>query len=128
MSYLSSQPLHPDVSVQQWELFAFNAGVSMCGLLTVSSGKSSPQILWGFFLLFFLSSLIAMACSDSRAISYCLWKRLQAVSCYGEEICPLLGTKDECSFNSSTEEQNESKRLNVLGEGRNGEQAEAKHY
>lgn len=43
-------------------------------------------------------------------------------------ICPLLGTTDEFSFNSRTEEQNESKRLNVLGEGGNGEQNEAKHY
>lgn len=32
-------------------------------------------------------------------------------------ICPLLGTKDEYSFISSTEEQNESKRLNVLEKG-----------
>lgn len=40
-------------------------------------------------------------------------------------ICPLLGTKDEYSFISSTEEQNESKRLNVLGEGGNGEQSES---
>lgn len=48
------------------EFFPSSAGVSMCGLLTASSGRSSPQILWGFFWMF-LSSLIVVACSDSRA-------------------------------------------------------------
>lgn len=43
-------------------------------------------------------------------------------------ICLLLGIKDEYSFNSSTEEQNENKRLNVLEEGGSGEQNETKHY
>lgn len=74
MSYLGSQPLHPDVSVQQRELFPFSAGASMCSLLTASSGRVSPQILWGFCGMF-LSSLIATPCSC------CLWKRLQAVFC-----------------------------------------------
>lgn len=38
------------------ELCPSSAGVSMCGLLTASSGRSSPQILWGFFLDVFIKS------------------------------------------------------------------------
>lgn len=124
VSYLGSQPLHPDVSVQQRKLFPFSAGASMCSLLTASSGEVSPQILWGFFGMFLLS-LIAVACSDSRAVS---GRGCRLSSAMDSLICLLLGIKDEYSFNSSTEEQNESKRLNVLEEEGSGEQNETKRY
>lgn len=54
MSYFDSQPLHPDVSVQQQELFPLSAGVSMRSLLTASSGRICPQVLWGYFWMFLL--------------------------------------------------------------------------
>lgn len=69
-----------------------------------------------------------MACSDSRTIYCCLWRRLKAVFCYGQPDLSSPGSKDEYSLNSGTEEQKGNKRLNVLGEGENGEWDETKHY
>ena len=53
---------------------------------------------------------------------------LKAVSCYGQPDLSSLGSKDEYSLNSGTEEWKGNKRLNVLGQGGNGEWDETKHH
>lgn len=128
---VSSVPVSPQLpassprcSLQQWELFPFTAGVSMCTLLTASSGWISPQILWGFFGCFYQVWLQwpVQTAEPFPAVSGRGCRLSPAVDSL---VCPVLATKDEYPFNSSTEEQNESNRLNVLREGGNGEQNEA---